>query len=77
MEANRILRVIFLREHLLRTGTIALVVGTWLTLFNHGDMILAGELGQQMFVKVSLNYLTPFFVANLGLLSRERVPQKG
>lgn len=77
MEANRILRIIFLREHLLRTGTIALAVGTWLALFNHGDVILAGELGRQMLVKIPLNYLTPFVVANLGLLSREKVPQKG
>ena len=71
MEVNRVLRTIFYREHLVRTCTITLIVGTWLTLFNHGDMIIAGELGQQMIVKLLLNYLTPFVVANLGLLSRE------
>ena len=71
MEAKRILRTIFRREHLLRTGAIALVIGTWLSLFNHGGMIIAGELGRQMSVKLLLNYLTPFVVANLGLLSRE------
>lgn len=71
MEANRALRTIFRREHLFRTGTIALVIGTWLILFNHGDMIIAGELGRQMTVKLFFNYLTPFVVANLGLLSRE------
>ena len=71
MEANRVLRTIFRREHLFRTGTIALVIGTWLILFNHGDVIIAGELGQQMTVKLLLNYLTPFVVAHLGLLSRE------
>lgn len=71
MDANRIFRTIFRREHLFRTGTIALVIGTWLILFNHGDMIIAGELGRQMTVKLLFNYLTPFVVANLGLLSRE------
>ena len=71
MEANRVIRTIFLREHLLRTGGIAFVVGTWLTLFNHGNMIFAGELGRWMAVKILNNYFTPFLVANLGLLSRE------
>lgn len=71
MDANRVFRTIFRRKHLFRTGTIALVIGTWLILFNHGDMIIAGELGRQMTVKLFFNYLTPFVVANLGLLSRE------
>ena len=71
MGAYQALRTIFHRKHLVRTCTITLIVGTWLTLFNHGDMIIADEFGRQMVVKLLLNYLTPFVVANLGLLSRE------
>lgn len=55
--------------HLRRTCTVALIVGTWLTLFNQGGVIWAGEVGPGLWVKVALNYLTPFVVANLGLLS--------
>ena len=58
--------------HLRRTGSIALVVGTWLTLFNQGDVIWAGQLSSWIWIKVGLNYLTPFVVANLGLVSRQR-----
>jgi hypothetical protein len=45
-------------------------VGTWLTLFNQGDVIWAGQLGGWIWIKIALNYLTPFLVANLGLLSK-------
>lgn len=58
--------------HLRRTGTLALVVGTWLTLYNQGGVIWAGEMGAGLWVKVALNYLTPLVVANLGLLSSTR-----
>lgn len=63
--------------HLRRTGVLTLVVGTWLTLFNQGGVILAGEVGPGLWVKLMLNYLTPFVVANLGLLSRKpEYPQR-
>ncbi len=64
------LRVCLEREHLRRTGGISLVVGTWLTLFNQIDLLLAWNLDPALFVKIVLNYLTPFVVANAGLLSR-------
>lgn len=57
--------------HLRRTGTIALIVGAWLTALNQGDVIWSGELNGWLGVKVALNFLTPFVVANLGLLSTE------
>jgi hypothetical protein len=64
------LETVLHRPHLRRTGTIALIVGTWLTLFNQGDAIISGALNTFLFGKICLNYLTPFVVANLGLLSR-------
>jgi hypothetical protein len=41
-----------------------------LSLLNQGAEILAGAFGVWLFVKLALNYLTPFVVANFGLLSR-------
>ncbi len=64
-------KAIFDPIHLRRTGSVALVVGTWLTAFNQGDAFWTGELDGWLWVKVTLNYLTPFAVANLGLLSKE------
>ncbi|MFN8629251.1 MAG: hypothetical protein U0838_02730 [Chloroflexota bacterium] len=55
--------------HLRRTAGIALVVGTLLTLFNQGDVILAGAASSATLLKAATNYLTPFVVSNLGLLS--------
>jgi hypothetical protein len=45
--------------HLRRTGSIALVVGTWLTLFNQGDVVWDGHVGGWIWIKIVLNYLTP------------------
>jgi hypothetical protein len=50
-------------------GRIAVVVGTWLTLMNQGDRIASGEIP---WLKVALNYATPFTVATLGFLAARR-----
>ncbi len=60
--------------HLRRTGLIALVVGSWLSLVNLGDLLLVGPITAGLLLKLALNYLTPFVVANLGLLSRGKAP---
>jgi len=66
---RRLLKICARPSHLRRTGTIALVVGSWLTLFNQGDAIWDGQISTAILLKVLLNYLTPFVVANFGLLS--------
>jgi hypothetical protein len=66
------LRICFRREHLRRTIRIALVVGTILTLFNQGDVILRGDATALTWIKVILNYCVPFIVSNLGLLAGKR-----
>lgn len=71
-EVTRYLGTCLESGHLARTGTIAVVIGSWLTLFNHGDALLAAGLDTLLIAKVGLNYLTPFVVANLGLLSRRQ-----
>ncbi len=75
-DLRQILEVCGRPSHLRRTGTIALVVGSWLTLFNQGDAIWTGQAGTAVLLKVLLNYLTPFVVANLGLLSSEEDENK-
>ena len=66
------LETILHRPHLRRTATIAVLVGTWLTIFNQGDVIVGGTASTLLVVKICLNYVSPFIVANLGLLSSER-----
>lgn len=60
-------------RHLRRTSVIAFLVGTWLTLFNQADVLWTGPVSAVVLV----NYLTPFAVANLGLLSSERGREPG
>ena len=62
------LRTVLQPQHLRRTLTIAVVVGTVLTAINQGDVIARGEATSTTLVKAVLNYLVPFIVSNLGLL---------
>jgi hypothetical protein len=57
------------REHLRRTLSIALVVGAILTAVNQLDVILAGDATTATWVKSATNFIVPFVVSNLGLLS--------
>jgi hypothetical protein len=71
VEFVRKLHVCFERKHLRRTGIITVLVGTWLTLFNHAGLLLTGSINPELLVKIILNYATPFVVSNAGLLSRQ------
>lgn len=74
---RELLKTLVYPKHLCRTGVLSLIVGTWLTAFNQGDVILNGDPSMGLWAKVVLNYLTPFVVANLGLLSGEtKIRQK-
>jgi SAM-dependent methyltransferase len=48
---------------------VSAVVGTWLTGVNHGGAIVSGSIP---WVKVILNYLTPFVVTSVGFLAARR-----
>lgn len=65
------LQVILRPAHLRRTTAVALLVGAWLTAFNEGDIVLSGVWNWHLAIKIFLNLLTPFVVANLGLLSHQ------
>ena len=57
------------REHLRRTVRIALVVGIVLTTVNQLDVIARGDATAITWIKSGTNYVIPFIVSNLGLLS--------
>lgn len=48
---------------------IAVVVGTWLSLVNQGQRVFEGD---PPWLKLFLNYLTPFVVSSLGFLAARR-----
>jgi hypothetical protein len=56
-------------EHLRRTIPIALVVGIVLTAINQLDVILGGDATAGTWIKCGMNFVVPFIVSNLGLLS--------
>ena len=56
-------------HHLRRTLTIAVVVGVILTAINQLDVILGGEATAVTAVKAGMNFVVPFIVSNVGLLS--------
>jgi hypothetical protein len=60
------------REHLRRTLRIALVVGIVLTSINQLDVIVRGGATTVTWIKCGLNFVVPFIVSNLGLLSGRR-----
>ena len=68
---RRIRSTVLHPPHLKRTSMIALAVGTWLSLFNVGEQLLLGPWTLPLAIKIGLNVLTPFVVANCGLLSRQ------
>jgi hypothetical protein len=63
------LRYCLQRRHLRRTVRIALVVGVVLTAINQLDVIVNGDATTTTWVKCGLNFVVPFVVSNLGLLS--------
>jgi hypothetical protein len=51
------------------TVTIALVVGTVLTIINQLDVIIRGDATWLTGLKIGLNFCVPFIVSNLGVLA--------
>jgi hypothetical protein len=63
------------REHLRRTTRIALTVGVILTLINQSGVLFGGHPTAVTWVRCALNFVVPFIVSNLGLLSGWRSTQ--
>ena len=60
------------RPTLRRTGRIAVVVGVVLTGINEGDSLAHGHASAATGVKMALNFVVPFVVSNLGVLTGTR-----
>lgn len=59
----------------LRTcAPLALLVGTVLSLVNHGDVLVMGTGGGSLTVKICANYLIPFLTSSTGALLAVRRP---
>ncbi len=71
MSPGRIWSLVTEPKHLRRTALTALIVGSWLTAFNQWDALALGPHPASLWLKIFLNYLTPFVVANIGLMSRQ------
>lgn len=65
------------REHLRRTVRIALVVGIVLTTVNQLDVIVRGDATAITWIKCGTNFVVPFIVSNLGLLSGHHLSSSG
>ena len=65
------------RRHLKRTVTLALCVGTVFFAMNQLAVILAHHATPFTWLKVAITYLTPFCMANFGILTAARAPRSG
>ena len=72
-----VVRVISSPDHLKRTLTIAVVVGTAFFAMNQLGLVLAGRATAMVWCKSVLTYLTPFCVSNIGIVSASRHPDAG
>lgn len=59
-------------RHLRWTLRVALVMGVIYSAINQADLILNGDANALLIVKLPLNFLAPFVVANIGLLGARR-----
>jgi len=60
--------------HLRRTACIALVVGIVLSTINQLTVITAGHANTATWVRCALNFVVPFIVSNLGLVTGRPPP---
>lgn len=62
--------------NLRRTLRIALTVGCVLTAINQADVLIAGRATALTAVKIPLNFIVPFIVSNLGVLTGTRTAKQ-
>jgi hypothetical protein len=71
---RELVRVVLAPQHLKRTISIALIVGTVFFTMNQLSVILDGRATAVVWVKAALTYLTSLLVSNFGILSATRRP---
>jgi len=72
VEARAALATCGTPANLRRTLTIAAVVGCILSIINEGDVIVHGHATGATAIKIALNFVVPFIVSNLGVLTGTR-----
>jgi hypothetical protein len=64
--------VVIAPQHLKRTISVALIVGSTFFAMNQLSVIVAGRASTIVWLKAALTYLTPLLVSNFGVLSATR-----
>lgn len=55
-----------------RAVLLSAIVGSWLVFFNQGSTIIFGQIGWLLYLRICLEYLTPFTVSSVtGILRNE------
>jgi hypothetical protein len=73
---RELVSVVLAPQHLKRTISVALIVGTTFFAMNQLSLVLAGQATAYVWLKAALTYLTPLLVSNFGLLSATRLTQQ-
>src|SRR4051794_37915088 len=68
---RELVRVVLAPQHLKRTISIALIVGTVFFTMNQLGIILDGRATAVVWVKAALTYVTPLLVSNFGICRRQ------
>ena len=71
---REMVQLVLAAQHLKRTLSVALIVGTVFFAMNQLGVILHGRATAVAWLKVALTYLTPLLVSNFGLLWATRRP---
>jgi hypothetical protein len=71
---RELVRVVLAPQHLRRTISVALIVGTVFFAMNQLSVILDGRATTVVWIKSAMTYLTPLLVSNFGILSATRRP---
>jgi hypothetical protein len=69
---RELVSVVVAPQHLKRTLSVALIVGTAFFAMNQLGVILDGHATALVWLKAALTYLTPLLVSNFGVLSATR-----
>jgi hypothetical protein len=70
--ARGLVSIVVAPQHLKRTISVALIVGTAFFVMNQLGVILDGRGTALVWVKAALTYLTPLVVSNFGVLAATR-----
>jgi len=66
------MKVIYRKPDLKRALLLSVIVGSWLVSFNQGSAILAGQFNPILYLRIFLDYATPFCVSSVTGILRNR-----